>query len=219
MSVLSRSRGWFLAALLIWGAPATWVWGAAPPAVSTLPKDLAEWPAGPVRWLLLEPELRAYRALQTREAAMDFIREFWRLRDSTPGDGANAFADAFSERVQMADALFTDEASRGALTDRGGALILLGSPNSIRVLRRRTPSLRDAAGRGSGRPAESPGAVLGIEIERWRYPRETVREALGDDGIPEEIELEFVRRERRVHFSSGRVWVERAARAALAGGG
>lgn len=192
-------------------------WVSASTAASTLSKDLAEWPAGPVRWLLQEGELRAYRELETREAAMDFIREFWRRRDPTQGDGVNAFADAFSQKVKMADTLFTDEASRGALTDRGGALILLGSPTSIRVLRRKTPSLRDSAGRGSGRPAEPPNPALGVEIERWRYPRETVLEVLGGDGVPEEIEIEFVRRERRVHFASGRVWVERASRAALTG--
>ena len=49
------------------GAP---VLAAGAEPIRTLPAELADWPAGPVRWLLLPDELRVFRALETREAAM-----------------------------------------------------------------------------------------------------------------------------------------------------
>ena len=78
---------------------AQWVAAVATAAqpIRTLPAELAEWPVGPVRWLLQPDELRAFSALETREAAMAFIRSFWQRRDPTPEDAVNPFADAFSE--------------------------------------------------------------------------------------------------------------------------
>jgi GWxTD domain-containing protein len=148
----------------------------------------------------------------TREDALAFIRSFWLRRDPTPGDEANPFADAFSERVAIADQLFTEEAVRGALTDRGGALIVLGSPHSVKLLRRRAPALKP------GRPPRSGDGALraeDVEVERWRYTRAAVAEHLPGLDLPEEIELEFVRRPNRVSWVSGRTWIERAARSAV----
>ena len=205
MGSTRRSRiGLALGVLLAWASAAGWTgapmgsigsggsvaWAQVParrpnPAdtrAATLPAELRDWPASPVRWLLQERELQAFRALTNSESAMEFIREFWHRRDPTPRDAENPFADEFTERVKMADALFTDELSRGALTDRGGALILLGSPTSIRVLRRQTPNLRNSAARGSGRPEEAPVPTLGVEVERWRFHGRRARGAR--DGGP-----------------------------------
>ncbi len=191
------------------GAP--WVATAAQP-IRTLPAELAEWPVGPVRWLLQPDELRAFSALETREAAMAFIRSFWQRRDPTPEDAVNPFADAFSERVTMADQLFSEELVRGALTDRGGALLLLGSPGAVQILRRRVSVGK--LGRAT-RAADGTLHTQEVEIERWRYPREAVVLALPGRDLPETIELEFVRRPRAVVWSSGKAWAERAGRAAL----
>jgi GWxTD domain-containing protein len=191
------------------GAPGV---AAAAEPIRTLPAELADWPVGPVRWLLMPDELRAFRALETREAAMAFIRSFWQRRDPTPEDAVNPFADAFSERVTMADELFSEELIRGALTDRGGALLLLGSPGAVQILRRRISVGK--LGRAT-RAADGTLHTQEVEIERWRYPREAVVLALPGRDLPETIELEFVRRPRAVVWSSGKDWAERASRAAL----
>lgn len=193
------------------GAPWAATAAAAAEPIRTLPAELADWPVGPVRWLLQPDELRAFRALETREAAMAFIRSFWQRRDPTPEDAVNPFADAFSERVTMADQLFSEELIRGALTDRGGALVLLGSPGAVQILRRRVSVGK--LGRAT-RAADGTLHTQEVEIERWRYPREAVVLALPGRDLPETIELEFVRRPRAVVWSSGKAWVERAGRAA-----
>ena len=184
---------------------------AAAEAPRNLPKELVDWPASPVRWLIQPLELRAYRRVTSREQALAFIRSFWTRRDPTPEDEINPFADAFSERVAMADQLFGAEGRRGALTDRGSALILLGSPGGVQILRRRVSARQGQ----EARSADSTQRSDEVEIERWRYPSASITMVLPGLDLPDEIELEFVRRPGSVGWFSGKVWTERAARAAL----
>lgn len=133
--------------------------GARPPR---LPEELAEWPHGAVRWLLLPEEAAAFARLDRAEDARAFIAAFWARRDPAPGGPVNAFAQQFFERSAMADKLYAEEDVRGSLSDRGGALILLGPPPVLRVLRRKVPAL------DAGRPGRA-GGVLEVPVEIWAY--------------------------------------------------
>ena len=60
--------------------------GAGQPTPPAGQEGLAEWAAGPVRWLLLPAEQRQLREITGPGAAIGFIERFWAVRDpSTSG--------------------------------------------------------------------------------------------------------------------------------------
>ena len=128
--------------------------------------DLLAWARGPARWLLLPSEWRQLKALEDPADAVNFIEAFWRLRDPDPATEENEFRALFASRVEAADLLYTEGETRGSLTDRGRALILLGSPPHLRI--GSEVGLAFKAGRRSGRRS----TTREIRVEVWRYPEE-----------------------------------------------
>ena len=193
-----------------------------------LPEDLAEWPHGAVRWLLLPDEADSFDHLQNVDEARAFIVAFWARRDPAPAPPAaarvpmpvpldadvprtNAFAVRFFERVAMADKLYLEPDVRGSLTDRGGALILLGPPPVMRVLRRKVPAL-DAS-----RPGRA-GEVLEVPVEIWAYRPADLPELARLEpklGEAHEITLTFRAGGDHVTLLDGRSILRLAARAAV----
>lgn len=129
------------------------------PAPSSSPA--AELTAGPLRWLMLPPEEKEARGLGTGRDTVDFLERFWRRRNPDLVSGVNECARLFHERVAAADRLYGEGATRGSLTDRGRALILLGPPPVLRYGQRRLPSWEPG----------SPGHNRLVTIETWIYPR------------------------------------------------
>lgn len=170
------------------------------------------WSKGPVRWLLLPEEAHAYARLGSDQAAEAFIVQFWRRRDPDPDTPQNPAADRFSERVAMADQVYGERHRRGALTERGGALILLGPPVYLRAAARQKPmpASRDA-------PVRPTAPVL---VETWGYPVSElphgVPEILGRQAAAR-VELQFVIENERSYLASGKEVLSAAARAALVG--
>ena len=168
------------------------------------------WAKGPVRWLLLPEESHAYARLGSDREAEAFIVQFWRRRDPDPDTPQNRFADRFSERVAMADQIYTERHRRGAMTERGGALILLGPPPYLRAAARQKPmpASRDAMVR----------PTVPVLVETWGYPvaelPHGVPEILGRQDATR-IELQFVIENERSYLASGKEVLQAAARAAL----
>jgi len=101
----------------------------AAPSWAQLSEKYADWEKGPVRWLLTQDEQKAYEALTSDEAAQHFIDLFWAKRDPNLETKINEFKLDYNARVAAADKQFTEEKGpRGALTDRGRVLIVLGKP-------------------------------------------------------------------------------------------
>ncbi len=175
---------------------------------------LALWASGPVRWLLLPDELRQLRRVESPSAAIRFIEDFWRRRDPDPGEPGNPVREAFLQRVEAADQLYGERGRRGSLSDRGGALILLGSPSHLHVTSR--PALRwDLS---ENRPERVTTEQQSYEI--WGYRLEDLPPALvrlvTDDGGGEEalrLQLSFVRGHDRIYLAEGGELLELAARA------
>ncbi|HEX7828925.1 MAG TPA: GWxTD domain-containing protein [Thermoanaerobaculia bacterium] len=93
-------------------------------------KAAQEWRKGPEKFLMTDEEERAWKSVQTDEAAAAFIDLFWVRRDPTAGTPRNEFREEFQRRVQYADLSFEEKRKRGALTDRGQVYILLGPPEN-----------------------------------------------------------------------------------------
>ncbi len=91
-------------------------------------EEYRSWADGPEGFLLTEVERSAWSAIADDQAAEDFIELFWAKRDPDLSTRENEFRTQFNLRVAHADAEFAEEERRGALTDRGRTLILLGGP-------------------------------------------------------------------------------------------
>ncbi len=101
----------------------------ATPGWAQLSQKYAGWAKGPVRWLMTQDEEKAFEALTSDEAAQEFIDLFWAKRDPNLETRINEFKLDFEARVKAADKQFSEEEGpRGALTDRGRVLIVLGKP-------------------------------------------------------------------------------------------
>jgi GWxTD domain-containing protein len=88
-----------------------------------------DWSEGPVRWLLTPAESHSYVGLADPLSRSEFIANFWKVRDRVPETPENEFREEFERRVAFADAHFTQDETRGSLTDRGMVFILLGPPS------------------------------------------------------------------------------------------
>jgi GWxTD domain-containing protein len=134
------------------------------PAPSSAPA--AELTSGPLRWLMLPQEEKEARGLRSSRDAVDFLERFWRRRNPDPNSTANECARLFHERVAAADRLYGEGGTRGSLTDRGRALILLGPPPVLRYGQHHRPSWEP--GRSGARPLVHSQLVT---VETWIYPR------------------------------------------------
>ena len=169
---------------------------------------------GPTRWLMGPEEHRKFRRLHTTREAVDFIEAFWRRRDPDPNSPGNEFSKTFYERVEAADSLYSEGGTRGSLTDRGRALILLGPPPVQRYFQKKVP------GWDPGRPG-APSAVQTriLSLESWAYAVADLPPALQqriqeDDGRAE-IVLAFAVDPRHTYLIEGDKYLDMAARAAL----
>jgi GWxTD domain-containing protein len=205
----TRAR-WRLAAVLLvlsWLASGC---GSAP-ATPAGGLGLAE---GPTRWLMLPEEQRQLRHLHTTREMVDFIEEFWRRRDPDPNTPGNPFSRTFYQRVEAADRLYSEGATRGSLTDRGRALILLGPPPVLRYSQRKVPAWDP--GKGGAPPVVHTHT---LSLESWVYTVEDLDPALAKlvwekDARPE-IVLVFAVDPRHTHLIEGEEYLEMAVRAAV----
>jgi GWxTD domain-containing protein len=169
---------------------------------------------GPTRWLMLPDELRQAQRLRTTREAVDFIEAFWRRRDPDPDKPGNEFAKTFYERVEAADRLYAEGGTRGSLTDRGRALVLLGPPPVLRYSQRRAPSWEP------GTPGTRPAIrARNVVLEIWVYPLTDMPpvfvQLLGEENPPAELTLTFLVGSRHTTLMEGEKYLETAARAAV----
>lgn len=200
-----------MALSVVWTAPAS----AEPQAEQ--PSDrvgLAEWANGPVRWLLLPAEQRRLREIPNSGAAMGFVDRFWARRDPDPATKANPFRETFYKRVEAADLLYLENGVRGSLTDRGRALILLGSPTRLRVTSQEALQWDPSAG------ADDNVRIRYLPLEVWTYQladfERPLRLALMALGEETEFRVSFIVDADRMSLNEGMALLDLAARTALA---
>jgi GWxTD domain-containing protein len=102
---------------------------AAVPAAAELSEQYAEWAEGPVGFLLTEDEQDEWKTITDDAEAQRFIELFWARRNPNPTSPVNEFKARFESMVAYADREFSYEGTRGALSDRGKVMLLLGPPH------------------------------------------------------------------------------------------
>lgn len=99
---------------------------AVGPAMAQLSAELAEYFDGPAGLLLTKDEAEQWNGITDDTSAEAFIELFWARRDPDLKTPLNEFRQDFNIRVEAADANFGYGHTRGAMSDRGRVLILLG---------------------------------------------------------------------------------------------
>lgn len=217
MAVSTHSAGKLIALLLV---PA--VLGVAACRSTAAPsnsRELMRWAEGPVSWLLQPEEWRRLRRVTRPGEATAFIEEFWARRDPEPETPGNVFRETFARRVEAADILYSEGRVEGSMTDRGRALILLGSPSVVRISRQSTLAWEQ------GEESDLGAGSRDLRVEIWGYrledlPPSLVRAATAPEkarGEVLELTLTFAIEPRGAHLHQGEELLELAARSAVQG--
>lgn len=170
--------------LMRYGIIVCLVMAVAVPCAADLSEELAHWVEGPQRFLLTEAESAAWEQFDDA-AAQRFIEVFWARRDPDLQTRTNEFRTEFEARVEAADAQFAEPDLRGALTDRGKTLILLGVPSEYTMVKIGDYLARlyrtGRPPRGSGTDTESHIQMQGVSFnlnkgraDVWIYGREQI---------------------------------------------
>jgi GWxTD domain-containing protein len=101
------------------------------PAAAKASVELKQWVDGPIRYISMKEESKAFRSLNDDSERAVYIERFWRRRDPSAETLANEYRQLFWERVQYANAMFLDSSKPGWKTDRGKIYILYGPPTEI----------------------------------------------------------------------------------------
>ena len=141
-----------------------------------------QWINGPISYIITPEERAAFKKLTTDEERDQFIEEFWRRRNPTPGSPENAFKEEFYRRIAYANEHFSSGIP-GWRTDRGHIYIMYGPPDDIES----HPSGGTYVANPNELPYMGPDAsntMTTYPFERWTYHY--------IPGIGENVELEFV---------------------------
>ena len=90
-----------------------------------------DWNEGPVRYIMSDTEVRAFKELKDDASRGVFIERFWAKRDPSANTLANEYRQLFWQRVQEANQKFLDSSRPGWMTDRGKIYVLYGPPTTI----------------------------------------------------------------------------------------
>ena len=141
-----------------------------------------QWINGPIGYLITPEERAAFRKLTTDDERDQFIEEFWRRRNPSPGSPENGFKEEVYRRIAYANEHFSSGVP-GWRTDRGHIYIMYGPPDE--------KTTHPSGGTYVANPNELPYTGIGAANTMTTYPFEdwTYRYI---PGIGENVELEFV---------------------------
>lgn len=91
--------------------------------------DWLNWDQGPAGFLMTKDDEKEWKKISSEAEARAFVELFWAKRNPDPAQPFNPFRAQFDSRVRYADENFSSEGRRGALSDRGRVLIVLGPPH------------------------------------------------------------------------------------------
>ena len=147
-----------------------------------------DFPNGPAQWLMTPEEKKAWKGVKTQAQAQELIDLFWVRRDPTPNTFANEFRTEFDQRVAFADRRFQEGRRRGALTERGRVVIVLGFPQELGEEASKTSGQYVAGAGGGVNPLDPTGGRAVAARDVWNYSHaQSIK-----FGLPR-IEVVFIR--------------------------
>jgi GWxTD domain-containing protein len=101
-----------------------------------LAKSYRDWLTQDVVYIITKDERDEFVKLTTDEARDKFIKDFWDIRNPTPGAEINAYKEEFYQRIAFANSRFgPSSGTDGWRTDRGHTYITLGAPQQKQLYR------------------------------------------------------------------------------------
>jgi GWxTD domain-containing protein len=100
-------------------------------AIAAYEADPSTWADGPVQYLMLPDEEKAWNKLSSVDDRRDFMKWFWDRRDDDLRDNANPERDAFYQRVAQSNQRFAGIFPKGWKSDPGRVWVVLGRPDNI----------------------------------------------------------------------------------------
>ena len=89
-----------------------------------LAKNYRDWLEHDVVYIITKDEREQFLRLSSDEAKDKFIKDFWEIRNPTPGLETNSYKDEIYKRIAFADSRFgPGSGSDGWRTDRGRKII------------------------------------------------------------------------------------------------
>ncbi len=150
---------------------------AALPARASGLEAYKDWDRSPEYILLAtDAEKKEWKNVTTDADARKFVELFWARRNPDLKNPSNAFRARFEALVKLADQNFALGSRRGALTERGKVLILLGPPRSIAQSAQpqqpggAEPGTRGGAGSVGGGPPEEQAVRYTFSYEQAQLP-------------------------------------------------
>ena len=96
-----------------------------------LAKNYREWLEEDVVYIITKDERDRFLKLTSDEARDKFIKDFWEVRNPTPGSEVNTYREEHYQRIAFANSRFgVGSGTDGWRTDRGHVYIVLGPPQS-----------------------------------------------------------------------------------------
>jgi GWxTD domain-containing protein len=184
---------------------------AALPARAALEK-YKDWDKSPeYQYLATDVEKKDFKKLTSDADVEKFIALFWaRRHPNIETNPQNVFREQFEARVKYADEHFALGRKRGALTERGQALVLIGPPKSS-ARRGAATSSQDAG----GPTGAATGAGGPIRIE-WHYEKDQLPPWAGLSSLDIAFEIDQAAfGERLVDASTTRRLEKKAVEVAL----
>jgi len=101
-----------------------------------LARNYRDWLEHDVVYIITKDERERFLKLTSDEARDKFIKDFWEVRNPTPGAEVNTYKEELYQRIAFADARFgAGSGTDGWRTDRGHIYIALGAPQSKQYYR------------------------------------------------------------------------------------
>jgi GWxTD domain-containing protein len=95
-----------------------------------------QWLEQDVVYIITKDEKQEFLKLTSDEARDKFIKDFWEVRNPSPGSETNTYKEEFYQRIAFANARFgVGSGTDGWRTDRGRTYITLGAPQQKQYFR------------------------------------------------------------------------------------
>ncbi len=167
---------------------------SSPPALGQISAEHQSFASGPAAHWFTAADRAAWKSVKTDSEAEDFIALFWARRDPDPQTAVNELQPEFEARVAYADREFGEkrgkETLRGALSDRGKVLILLGSPTKVSRADRSAFDEIDSTNPGDIGGDPNLSEYHRDTREAWRYERDKLPATLKINQLVVHFETE-----------------------------
>ena len=125
----SRTPAWPVLAVLALAVVAPF----APLMVAQVPRPYLMWLNEDVTYIIEPAERRRFESLASDAEREQFIEQFWKRRDPTPGTAENERKEEHYRRIGYSNELFKENGKPGWASERGRTYIVFGPPDEREV--------------------------------------------------------------------------------------